>query len=303
MGNKMASLVASYTGFAGNLVHLPAIEQLSPRIIRILGCNPSPMTLQGTNTYLVGTGKSRILIDTGSRGSGEYIAHLKEVLTNNQTSVQEILVTHWHPDHVGGILDVVKGLGDAGNVRISKLPQEGVSEEIGGHTAAHKYNFLKDGDEITTEGATLKVYHTPGHTTDHMVLYLKEENAVFSGDCILGQGTAVFEDLFTYMKSLQAILNLSPHLIYPGHGPVIQEAVSKITEYIEHRNLREKQILEALEKDPNDAVTAMDIVKKVYTDTPWHLHRAAENNVNHHLTKLEKEGRVCKYLNYELKWP
>lgn len=77
------------------------------------------------------------------------------------------------------------------NVRISKLPQEGVSEEIGGHTAEHKYNFLKDGDEITTEGATLKVYHTPGHTTDHMVLYLKEENAVFSGDCILGQGTAV----------------------------------------------------------------------------------------------------------------
>ena len=161
---------------------------------------------------------SRILIDTGSGGSGEYIAHLKEVLTNNQTTVQEILVTHWHPDHVGGILDVVKGLGDVGNytlvfiiiilnhsimtiltmvtqitgnVRISKLPQEGVSEEIGGHTATHKYNFLKDGDEITTEGATLKVYHTPGHTTDHMVLYLKEENAVFSGDCILGQGTAV----------------------------------------------------------------------------------------------------------------
>ena len=85
-----------------------------------------------------------------------------------------------------------------GNVRISKLPQEGVSEEIGGHTAAHKYNFLKDGDEITTEGATLKVYHTPGHTTDHMVLYLEEENAVFSGDCILGQGTAV--SIFFFRK-------------------------------------------------------------------------------------------------------
>lgn len=83
-----------------------------------------------------------------------------------------------------------------GNVRISKLPQEGVLEEIGGHTATHKYNFLKDGDEITTEGATLKVYHTPGHTTDHMVLYLKEENAVFSGDCILGQGTAVGTFIF-----------------------------------------------------------------------------------------------------------
>ena len=75
-------------------------------------------------------------------------------------------------------------------MRISKLPQDGVAEEIIGNKA-HKYNFLQDGDEIITEGATLKVYHTPGHTTDHMVLYLKEENAILSGDCILGQGTAV----------------------------------------------------------------------------------------------------------------
>lgn len=292
MGNKMASLVASYSGFAGNLVPLPAIEQLSPRIIRILGCNPSPFTLQGTNTYLVGTGESRILIDTGSGGSSEYVTHLKQVLSRNQTSIHEILVTHWHPDHVGGILDVLKCLENPGDVRISKLPQDGVAEEIIGNKA-HKYNFLQDGDEIITEGATLKVYYTPGHTTDHMVLYLKEENAIFSGDCILGQGTAVFEDLFTYMKSLEVILNLSPQLIFPGHGPVVPEAVAKITEYIKHRNMREKQIVEALKEDPKDLVTAMDIVKKVYTDTPWHLHKAAENNVNHHLTKLEKEGRVC----------
>lgn len=288
----MAGWVSSYSGFAGNLVSLPTVEQLSPRVLRILGCNPSPMTLQGTNTYLVGTGKSRVLIDTGSGGSSEYIAKLKEVLSDSQSSIQEVLITHWHPDHVGGIVDILKSIDNSGHVKISKLPQEDVTEEISSNTE-HRYNYLKDGEEIVTEGATLKVLHTPGHSTDHMIVYLKEENAVFSGDCILGQGTAVFEDLYTYMKSLEVILNLSPCLIYPGHGPVIEEGVNKIKEYIQHRNTREKQILQALGEKPENPVTAMDIVKKVYVETPWYLHKAAENNVNHHLTKLEKEGQVC----------
>jgi len=74
----------------------------------------------------------------------------------------------------------------AGQLRISKLPQNGVAEQISGNSG-NSYNYLKDGDEIVTEGATLKAFHTPGHTTDHSILYLVEENAVFSGDCILGQ--------------------------------------------------------------------------------------------------------------------
>lgn len=83
-------------------------------------------------------------------------------------------------------------------------------------------NWLTEGQEIQVEGATVKVHHTPGHTTDHVVLTLQEDNILFSGDCILGEGTAVFEDLFTYMMSLQKILDLKPSVIYPGHGNIIE---------------------------------------------------------------------------------
>lgn len=108
-----------------------------------------------------------------------------------------------------------------------------------------------------------RVHHTPGHTTDHIVLTLKEDNILFSGDCILGEGTAVFEDLFDYMNSLNVILDLKPSIIYPGHGPVVEDPVPKIQYYINHRNQRENQIFEVLKKEHID-LTAMELVKIIY---------------------------------------
>ena len=98
---------------------------------------------------------------------------------------------------------------------------------------------LEDGQILKLDGATCKVIHTPGHTSDHVILHLLEENAVFSADCILGEGTAVFESLFHYMKSLEKILELAPSVIYPGHGPVVEDPIPKIQFYIKHRMERE----------------------------------------------------------------
>lgn len=275
---------------------IPKVEQLSERVIRILGCNPSPMTLQGTNTYLVGNGKKRLLIDTGNPDIPEYVDNLKSVLDNFKTSIGGIILTHWHIDHIGGIADIEKNILLGKCVPLYKYPLE---KEVLPPNGNSTYTYVKDKDVINTEGATLKVVYTPGHTTDHIVLHLLEENVIFSGDCVLGEGTAVFEDLYTYMKSLQVLHDMSPKNIFPGHGKVVENPVEKISFYISHRNERESQILSYLSTIYPKQVESMDIVKTLYKDVPEILHLQANKNVNNHLDKLCREGKVS---SNEGKW-
>ncbi|KAH7980056.1 hypothetical protein HPB49_012922 [Dermacentor silvarum] len=264
---------------------IPKVSTLTSRIIRVLGCNPGPMTLQGTNTYIIGTGKERILLDTGEPDVPEYIETLKDVLRERGISLQQIIVSHWHLDHVGGVDEIRRQVQPECTVKKYAFRDD---------KAEHAFQYVNDGDWIHTEGASLKVIATPGHTQDHIVLYLDEENAVFSGDCILGEGSAVFEDFHSYMGSLNAILAIKPSVIYPGHGPVISDPATKIKEYIEHRLQRERQILDCLPKADTGYKSTADIVKEIYRETPAHLHAAAARNVDHHLNKLIKDGKVVK---------
>ncbi|VDK58245.1 unnamed protein product [Anisakis simplex] len=257
--------------------------QLSPIVYRILGANPSPLTLRGTNTYLVGNGKSRILIDTGESNVIQYIDELREAL--GECSISSIICTHWHDDHVGGVSDVIdKIIGKS--VPVYKFKRTDLNENDS------KYHYVEDGYVLQTEGATLRLISTSGHTTDHMSIYLEEENAVFSGDCILGEGTTIFEDLFTYMQSLNKLLQMKPTRIYPGHGPVIENPVEKIQEYINHRNQREQQILAVLSSCKT--ASSMHITNEIYKDISLGVKLGALNNVNHHLSKLLKENKVQK---------
>ncbi|CAL8086603.1 unnamed protein product [Orchesella dallaii] len=271
---------------------IPKVSQLSGRVWRFLGCNPGHMTLQGTNLYLVGTGPSRILVDAGQDGFPEYIETLSTFLKDHKISLERIIVTHWHRDHVGALDDMKDSIFSKYQSpplihkfkRIEK-PEHDVIPD--GYTRIN----LTDNEKIKTEGATLEVLFTPGHTSDHASLYLHEEKAVFSGDNILGEGTSTFEDLHDYMKSLERILETDPTIIYPGHGPVVEQPKDKIKYYLKHRREREQQIFDVINTTLKP-ITSMEIVSSVYTDTPKQLWRAAELNVIHHLEKLIKEKRV-----------
>jgi len=267
-----------------NLTIIPKIAKLSPNIISVLGCNPGKMTLRGTNTYIIGNGKRRILLDTGDGMQPEYVSNIEETLNSNKITIKDIILSHWHYDHVGGASEILKNVEK--NCAVHKFPRTDDEEPYKPFTA------IKDGQTFELDGITLKAFHTPGHTTDSIILHLLEENAVFSADTILGEGTAVFEDLYDYMQSLERILSLKPSVIYPGHGPVILDPIERIQYYIKHRHQREQQILEVLCSKSGHSWSPMDIVKVVYTETPESLHGAAAINVKHHLKKLEKEKKV-----------
>ncbi|MEW6299022.1 MAG: MBL fold metallo-hydrolase [Thermodesulfobacteriota bacterium] len=267
-------------------LRMPDFDIWSERVATVLGQNPGPFTGPGTNTYLIGTGKRPILLDTGI-GLDIYDPLLERGLaeTKGATELQEILLTHVHQDHIGGAARVRARFGD---LRVSKKAWPGKDEAY-----ALPLTYIEDGARIETDGATLRAVHTPGHARDHLCYYLEEEKALFTGDLVLGAGTTVVPEegggLIDYMASLRKLLTFDIAVIYPAHGPAIRDPYKKLNDYIAHRELRERQILDALGAGLTE-IPAM--VKRIYTDVPEFLHGAAGNSVLSHLIKLQKEGIV-----------
>jgi glyoxylase-like metal-dependent hydrolase (beta-lactamase superfamily II) len=265
--------------------NFPKTATVSALVGRVLGLNPGMMTGPGTNTYLLGR-RDPILLDTGA-GVPEYMNELAGYLTERGwKQPSRVVLTHRHRDHLGGVPHLrerFRGLPVGKMIhRDAELP-EGIAD-------------LRDGATIEGDGVTLRAIYTPGHASDHLCYYLEEENAVFTGDVVLAGSTTVIPaedgDLLDYMRSLERLQQLGVRRIYPAHGPVVEDGPALIAEYIEHRLLRERQILEVL---GDGQATIPAIVERVYAAVPKHLHAMAGQSVASHLKKLAREDRVREH--------
>ncbi|MFJ8000148.1 MBL fold metallo-hydrolase [Streptomyces sp. NPDC096310] len=254
------------------------------RAVNVLAPNPSPMTLDGTNTWIVSEPGSdlAVVIDPGPLDD----VHLKGVISAAEKAGKRIaltLLTHGHPDHAEGA------------ARFAALTRTGVRAldpalRLGGEG-------LAAGDVITTGGLELRVVPTPGHTSDSLCFHLPADRAVLTGDTVLGRGTTLVAHpdgrLGDYLDSLRRLRSLTVDdgvdTVLPGHGPVLDDAQGAVEFYLAHRANRLAQIETAVE---NGHRTPAEVVAHVYAGVDRSLWPAAELSVRAQLDYLREHGLI-----------
>ena len=265
---------------------------VSPTIRRIVAQNPGPFTFKGTGTYVVGHGKVAV-IDPGP-DLPAHVDALLEALDGEEITHQ--LITHTHKDHSPAAQRLQQrtgastyGFGPHGAGKYEK----GAEVEEGGDPDFTPDHTLIHGDRVVGDGWSLDCVHTPGHTSNHLCYGYREENALFTGDHVMGWSTTVVSppdgDMREYLDSLRHLSERNDQIYYPTHGAPIENPGPFIRGLITHRKMRERQIISVLEVGEN---TIPDMVPGMYKGLDPILIPAAQRSVFAHVIDLVKQGKV-----------
>jgi glyoxylase-like metal-dependent hydrolase (beta-lactamase superfamily II) len=257
------------------------VERLSDNVVLVRASNSGPMTLTGTNTYLVGA--PAWVVDPGPPDPAH--AHRVVEAAAELGGMAGIVLTHRHFDHAGAVPLVLSEV----DVEVLAGPAAPDRDRFGEPEAdgLGVLRIVREGDHA----GPFEVIETPGHAADHISLPVNGE--VFCGDTVLGEGSVFIPpgggSLGRYLDSLRRLRALDARVLYPGHGPVVRDPAGKLDQYIAHRLDRERRLIEALDAG---ARTTDELLDRVWDDAPAGLRGAAAMTLEAHLDKLAQEGRL-----------
>jgi glyoxylase-like metal-dependent hydrolase (beta-lactamase superfamily II) len=267
------------------------VDQLSPRIRRVIARNPGPFTFHGTGTYIVGSGEVAV-IDPGP-ALPEHLDALMAAIVGEK--VTAILITHDHADHapLASALAAKTGAPILGGEPHPDRRAPPVDVEEGVDRSYWPDRALAEGERVAGPDWTLRALKTPGHTSNHICYALEEENALFTGDHVMGWSTTVITppdgDMTQYYASLGKVIAGQYQTLWPTHGPPVTEPEPFLKAYLNHRLRREEAILAVLGRGPARVDALVD---EVYVGLDARLKNAAASSVLAHLLHLVKTGQV-----------
>ncbi len=258
------------------------VVELSPMVRRITAANPSMMTGPGTNTFIIGNDRLTV-IDPGPA----LVEHTEAIVDYCDGRLEQILLTHTHPDHSPGaaLLQQITGASvKASPVQLTRIYDETFTLN----------QPLEDGDRLDLDEYSIEVVHTPGHVANHLCFLLKGCHWLFAGDMVMDGSTVVIAPpdghMGEYLNSLHRLVDMPIEAIAPAHGRIMDSPASYLQSLIEHRLRREQKVIDSLVNV--GAATIDELLPSVYDDVPVVLHSVAAMSLEAHLIKLADDQRV-----------
>lgn len=277
------------------ILDLPAADA-GVTLVALHAGNPGPMTGSGNWTYLLSAQRRALLIDAGV-GLPAHLDAIDEALTAQGATLDRVLVTHSHSDHISGAAAVARRHPQAAFWRgRATAPTGGPAAGTGDAAGDLRWQVLAEADRIPIGDSCLTAVHTPGHAPDHFAFWMATSRIIFAGDLVMPGGTVTIPfsrggDLAAYLASIERLLSLAPRHLLPAHGKPPVDPLAALRAHIAHRLDRERQVLDRLRAGES---TVEALTGSIYDGLPPALLPAARENVRAHLEKLRQEGHAVE---------